>query len=122
MAAPLSRGRKIVIGVVVVLFGIFLGVAFNMKSIIEGYKSGRDAAFFTSFRESCLSSAKQSVTSNGGDATALQPKIEAYCDCAIQEAKARIPSEQLQTLDPNSPEGQSKMAEVIQACLPKLTQ
>lgn len=121
MAAQLSTGRKIAIGVAIFIFAAFLGVAFNMKSIMEGYKSGRDAAFFTGMHASCLTSAEQSVQANGGDVAALKSKIESYCDCAVQEAKNRIPPEMAESLDLNSAEGQSKLAEVVQACAGKLT-
>ena len=122
MASQLSARRKIAIVVLIVLLGGLLGLAFNMKSIVQRFEGARDAAFFTSLHESCITSATQSATANGGDAVVLKPKIEAYCDCAVQEAKNRIPPEEAESLDLASAEGQSKMAEVAQACAGKLSQ
>ena len=122
MAAQLSAGRKIAIVVLIVLFVVLLGIAFNMKSIVHRFEGGRNEAFFTSMHESCLSSATQSAQAKGADVTALKPKIAAYCDCAVQEARNRIPPEQAESLDLTSPAGQSKMAEVAQACAGKLSQ
>jgi hypothetical protein len=122
MAAQPSAGQKIAIVVLIVLFVGLLGVAFNMKSIVHRFESGRNEAFFTSMHESCLSSATQSAQAKGADVIALKPKIAAYCDCAVQEARNRIPPEQAESLDLTSPAGQSKMAEVAQACAGKLSQ
>jgi len=122
MVARLSTGRKVVVVVLIVLFAAFLGVAFNIDAIVEGFKKGRDKAFYTSMGESCVSSATQSAEANGADVAALKPKIAAYCDCVVQEAKNRFPPDQAASLDMNSAETQSKLTDLAQACAGKLTQ
>jgi len=122
MAARLSTGRKVVVVVLIVLFAAFLGVAFNIDAIVEAFKQGRDKAFYTSMGESCVRSATQSVQAKGADVAALKPKIVAYCDCVVQEAKNRFPAGEAASLDMNSAETQSKLTDLAQACAGKLTQ
>jgi len=118
----LSTGRKITVVVLIVLFGAFLGVAFNIQSITEGYQRGRDEAFYTSMHDSCISSAMRSAQANGADAATIKPKVEAYCGCVVQEAHNRLPPDAAASFDLASIAGQSKMAELAQACAAKITQ
>lgn len=117
----LSTGRKIAVVVLIVLFGAFLGVGFNIQSITEGYKRGRDEAFYTNMHDSCINSGMRSAQANGADASTIKPKIEAYCGCVVQEAHNRLPPDAAASLDLASIAGQSKMTELVQACAAKIT-
>jgi hypothetical protein len=122
MAAKLSIGRKIAVVFLIVVFGLFLGVAFNMDSIMAAYQQGRDTAFYTSLHDSCISSATQSAQANGMDAATVKPRVEAYCGCIVQQAHNRLPPDAAASLDLASAAGQSKMTELAQACIAQITQ
>jgi hypothetical protein len=122
MAAKLSVGRKVAAAVLIVVFGLFLGVGFNIDSIVAAYQQGRDTAFYTSMRDSCIRSATQSAQANGMDAATLKPRVDAYCGCIVQEAHNRLPRDAAASLDLASAAGQSKMTELGQTCSAKITQ
>jgi hypothetical protein len=120
--ANLSPGRKIAVAALIVLFGAFLGVGFNMNSILAAYQQGRDTGFYTSMHDSCISSATQSAAANGADAVTIKPKVEAYCGCIVEEAHNRLPPDAAASLDLTSAAGQSKLTELAQICVAKITQ
>ena len=122
MAAKLSTGRKIAVVFLMVVFGLFLGVGFNIDSIVAAYRQGRDTTFYTSMHDSCIGSATQSAQANGMDAATMKPKVDAYCGCIVQEAHNRLPPDAAASLDLASAAGQSKMTELAQACIAKITQ
>jgi len=118
----LSTGRKIAVVVLIVFLGAFLGFAFKIQSITASYQSSHDEAFYTSMRDSCISSAMRSAQANGADAATIKPKVEAYCGCVVQEMHNRLPPDAAASIDLGSTAGQSKMTEVAQACAAKITQ
>ena len=120
--ANLSIGRKIAVAVLITVFGVFLGVAFNMNSIVAAYQQGRDQAFYTSMHDSCIVSATQSATASGAAAAAIKPKIDAYCGCLVDEAHSKIPPDVAASLDLTSDAGRAKLTELAQFCVAKVTQ
>jgi len=122
MLSNLSIGRKIAVAVLITVFGVFLGVAFNIDSITAAYKQGRDTSFYTSMHDSCVVSATQSAAASGADAAAIKAKVDAYCGCIVAEAHNRLPPDNAAALDLTSDAGRAKMTELAQFCVAKVTQ
>jgi|SRR5215510_13733277 len=122
MAAKLTTSRMIIVAVLVVLFGAVFFVVFNMDSFIEGFRKGRDAAYYGQMRSNCVSSAGASVKAQGVDPAApeTKQKIEGYCDCIVVEAQTKLPPSEGASLDLNSPEGNAKVMQLANACMGKL--
>jgi hypothetical protein len=121
--ARVSTTTKVVIGVVAfAVLGLVVGVSSNLPAIIEGFKEGRDTAYYGEMRSSCIASANESVKAQGAETSApdIQQKIVGYCDCIVAEAKTKLPASEAVSLDLNSPEGSAKMTQLIEACAGKL--
>jgi hypothetical protein len=131
--------KPIVIAVlasVLLLGGAYLVLA-NLKPsapadtahVAEGTNAEADGgdfmkSFIAFFRDSCVTSAKASLTQNGVDPSSKDNagKVDSYCSCAIDGVQAQLSVQELIALklNPSSEPGASKMKGIVQACLEKV--
>jgi hypothetical protein len=81
-------------------------------------------SFIAFFRDSCVTSAKASLTQNGVDPSSKDnaAKVDDYCSCAIDGVQAQLGVQELIALklNPSSEPAASKMKGIVQACLEKV--
>jgi hypothetical protein len=81
-------------------------------------------SFIAFFRDSCVTSAKASLTKNGVDPSSKDnaAKVDDYCSCAIDGVQAQLSAQELLALklNPSSEPAASKMKGIVQACLGKV--
>jgi hypothetical protein len=81
-------------------------------------------SFIVFFRDSCVTSAKASLTKNGVDPSseANAAKVDSYCSCAIDGVQAQLNVQELLALklNPSSEPAASKMKGIVQACVEKV--
>jgi len=81
-------------------------------------------SFVAFFRDSCVTSAKATLTQNGVDPTSKdnEAKVDSYCSCAVDGVHAQLSVQELIALklNPSSEPAASKMKDIVKACLEKV--
>jgi hypothetical protein len=113
----LSREKRAIIGIV-----LLVGTAAVLWGVARYFGSGEEhaATFYKEMNDSCIKAGTESLRSKGIDpaANGMPQKIEAYCGCIVAEAKSKQLASS--SIDPISPDGQAKTAELTQACAARL--
>jgi hypothetical protein len=102
------------------------GDAAHMTEATNAEPDGGDfmKSFIAFFRDSCVTSAKASLTQNGVDPSSKDnaAKVDSYCSCAIDGVQAQLNVQELLALklNPSSEPAASKMKGIVQACVEKV--
>lgn len=116
MAADPTTARTIRLAVMLAGLVALVVAVLNMPSIIDGLKRGREDAYYTSMRDSCIRTAAETVQAGSSDTTTIKPKINNYCGCVTDATRAGMP--ELASLDPNSLDSatQARLQDIIKSC------
>jgi hypothetical protein len=93
----------------------------------QGVESGGSdfmKSFIAFFRDSCVTSAKASLTQNGVDPSSKdnEAKVDSYCGCAVERVQAELSMQELLALkvNPSSEPAASKMKTIVKECVDKI--
>jgi hypothetical protein len=116
MATAPTTARKIRAAVALAGLVALVVAVLNISSIIDGFKRGREDAYYTSMRDSCVRTATETVQAGNSDAATVRPKINDYCGCVTDMTRVRMP--ELASLDPNSLDEATRvrLQDIIKTC------
>jgi hypothetical protein len=116
MAADPTTDRKIRFAVMFAGLVALVVAVLNMPSIIDGFKRGREDAYYTSMRDSCIRTATETAEAGSSDTATIKPKINNYCGCVTDATRVRMP--ELASLDPNSLDSatRTRLQDIIKSC------
>ena len=81
-------------------------------------------SFIAFFRDSCVTSAKASLTQNGVDPSSKdnEAKVDSYCGCAVERVQAELSMQELLALkvNPSSEPAASKIKGIVKECVDKI--
>jgi len=81
-------------------------------------------SFIAFFRDSCVTSAKATLTQNGVDPSSRdnEAKVDSYCSCAVDRVQAQLSLQELLALkvNPSSEPAASKMKGIVKECVDKV--